>query len=442
MRWGFISFFLLLIPSTAVADLKSTNKVTIAGQSLNTTVLMKQGKIRNETTVAPGLVMVTIQDCSSRRVIQLNERTHAYLTTDLGDTSNQAAPRGTQDAPGVVTVTVNRQDTGERKRMLGYTARHIKGTITSEGGNSSCQRDFRATTDGWYIDLPAVQGCAPPESEMLRGRMQRDGCNDRLALRTSGVEKLGYPVLLDVTMMEKQGSVAAHQETTELSDASLDPNLFEVPAGYSEVQSYEELAGFKADSMIGKLRYQQSTASPASPNNNGAATENSTAGQNRNAVAAKKMLRIGVVQIGSTVERSFSTDGMQQLLVNDLNFLGGQGIVISSDPEDREAALEQAKQQGCDYVVFTTINDFKTASVGEKLGSVFNRGSLGGVGGSGQGRVQLNAEIKVFQPDGATPLFDGDVNFRQNDPDGTARGLMQTEARNVMLQIRKLQTSK
>lgn len=441
MRWGFISFCLFLITSTAVADLKSTNKVTIAGQSFNTTVLMKQGKIRNETTVAPGLVMVTIQDCSSRRIFQLNERTHAYLTSDLGETRNQAAPRSTQEAPGVVTLTVNRQDTGERKQMLGYTARHIKGTITSAGGNGSCQQDFRATTNGWYVDLPSVQGCAPPESEMLRGRMQKDGCNDRLVLRTSGVEKLGYPVLLDVTMMEKQGSVTVHQETAELSDASLDPNLFEIPAGYSQVQSYEELAGFRADSMIGKLRYQQSPASPASANN-GAASGSSTAGQNVNPPAAKKTLRIGVVQIGSTVERSFSTDGLQQLLVNDLNFLGGQGVVISSDPEDREAALEQAKQQGCDYVVFTTINDFKTASVGEKLGSVFNRGSLGGIGGSGQGRVQLNAEVKVFLPDGATPLFDGDINFRQNDPDGTARGLMQTEARNVMLQIRKMQTSK
>jgi hypothetical protein len=117
-------------------------------------------------------------------------------------------------------------------------------------------------------------------------------------------------------------------------------------------------------------------------------------------------------------------------------------MVISSDPHDREAALEQAQEQGCDYVVFTTINGFKTASVGQKLGSVFNRGGLGGVGGSGQGRVELNAEVKVFQPDATTPLFDGDVNFRQNDADATAKGLMKTEARNVMLQIKKLQSSK
>ena len=157
---------------------------------------------------------------------------------------------------------------------------------------------------------------------------------------------------------------------------------------------------------------------------------------------AKKRVRIAVAQVATTVESTFSTDGLQQELINDLNFLGAQGVGISTDPHDREGALEQAKLQGCDYVLFTTINGLKTASVGQKLGSVFNRGGLGAVGGSGQGRVELNAQVKVFQPDGATPLFDGDVNFRQNDTEAAAKGLMKTEARNVMLQIKKLQSSK
>lgn len=443
MRRGLIAFFLLFLVSTsAVADLKSTSKMTIAGQSFNSTVLMKQGKIRSESSFVPGFSTVTIQDCSSQRIIQLNERAHTYLITELGNGNGQASSTSAHEESGTVTLRISQRDTGERKQILGYTARHIKGNITSEGGSGSCHGDFRATTDGWYIDLPATQGCAPPESEMLRARMQRDGCNDRVIVKTSGVEKIGYPVLLDTTMNERQGNVTVHQETTELSTTSLDPALFEIPAGYSQVRSYEALAGITMNSMTGTLHGPQfappvaSTASVVSDNPKVAQPANpSTANK-------KEKIRIGVVQIGSTVERSFSTEGMLQQLVDDLNFLGGEGVVISSDPQDREAALEQAKQQGCDYVVFTTINDFKTASVGQRLGSVFNRGTLGGVGGSGQGRVKLNAEVKVFQPDGATPLFDGDVNFRQNDADATARGLMQTEARNVMLQIRKLQNSK
>lgn len=181
---------------------------------------------------------------------------------------------------------------------------------------------------------------------------------------------------------------------------------------------------------------------PSNTSDVSAATDKSKSDQTAKTPETKKRLRIGVTQVASTVESSFSTDGLQQELVNDLNFLGAQGVVISADPHDREAALEQAKLQDCDYVVFTTINSLKTASVGQKLGSVLNRGGLGAVGGSGNARVELNAEVKVFQPDGVIPLFDGDVNFRQNDAEGTAKGLMKTEARNAMLQIRKLQSSK
>src|SRR5438309_8189566 len=207
------------------------------------------------------------------------------------------------------------------------------------------------------------------------------------------------------------------------------PVLAEIPAGYSQQYSYGITPRFSADNTMAALQSDQSsTSSDSHPR----ATDDSKIGKNANPAPAKRRpTRIAVVQIASTVESSFSTDGLQQELVNDLNFLGGQAVVLSSDPHDREAALEEAKEKGCDYVVFTTINGFRTASVGQKLGSVFNRGGLGGVGGNGQGRVELNAEVKLFQADGATPLFDGDTNFRQNDADATARGLMKTEARNV-----------
>ena len=217
------------------------------------------------------------------------------------------------------------------------------------------------------------------------------------------------------------------------------PVLAEISAGYSQLHSYGISPRFSADNIVGALRDQSSTSSDS----HAQAADDSKIGKNVNPAPAKKRpIRIAVVQIGSSVESSFSTDGLQQELVNDLNFLGAQAVVLSSDPHDREAALEEAKEKSCDYVVLTTINAFRTASVGQKLGSVFNRGGLGGVGGSGQGRVELNAEVKVFQPDGATPLFDGDVNFRQNDPDSTSKGLMKTEARSVMLQIKKLQEQK
>jgi hypothetical protein len=135
-------------------------------------------------------------------------------------------------------------------------------------------------------------------------------------------------------------------------------------------------------------------------------------------------------------------EGLQQELMNEINFLGGRAVVLPADPNDRDAANEEAKQQGCDYVVFTEVTEFRTASVGQKLGRVLNRGGLGGVGGNGNGRVEIVATVKVFQPDVFTPTLDGTTNFRGNDVTSTAKGLMHTEARTLMLQLKKLQEKK
>ena len=157
---------------------------------------------------------------------------------------------------------------------------------------------------------------------------------------------------------------------------------------------------------------------------------------------AKRVLKIGVTQITSSNGLGLSVDGLQQELFNNINFLGAKAVIISSNPNDRDASNEEAKQQGCDYVIFTNVTGFKTASVGQKLGSVLGRGGLGGVGGTAHGRVEISADVKVFQPDNFTPVVDGNNVFRGNDAENTAKGLMHTEARTVMLQIKNLQSPK
>ncbi len=134
-----------------------------------------------------------------------------------------------------------------------------------------------------------------------------------------------------------------------------------------------------------------------------------------------------------------STDGFQQELANQINFLGGKAVILGTDPSDREASMEEAKQQGCNYIIFTDIIGYKAARPGEKLGRVFNHGGLGGVGGADSGRVEMSADVRVFQPDNPVVVLVGNNSFRGIDPDHTANGLMQTEARTVMLQIKNLQ---
>ena len=181
--------------------------------------------------------------------------------------------------------------------------------------------------------------------------------------------------------------------------------------------------------------------SPAASASSSASSTNTTAPtETSEAQKKKKTLRIGVAQIISTVSSSLETDGWQQQLVDDIDFLGGQGVILSADPNDREGTMAEGKDRNCDYVVFTTVTNFKSVGVGQKLGGVLGRGGLGGVGGTGQGRVEIAANVKVFQPDNIVPILDVTDDFRQNDSTATVQGLLHTEAREVMLQLRKQQS--
>jgi len=437
MKSQSVAFFLLVLSCNGFADLRASNRSTGSGHSFNSAVLIKAGKIRNETSFAPGFPTVSIQDCTGHRLIQLNDRAQTYMITELSRSNPQVAT--TPDSPaGSITLNINEKDTGERKQLLGYNARHIKGTIAAKGASGACSGTFQATTDGWYIDLPEVEGCTSPAHEMLGSEMRRGGCNDRILLKSTGVEQLGYPVLLDTIMDEEGRNITVHQETTALSSATLDPNLFQIPAGYTQVQSYQDLMGLgKVGNAVAAESGEQSTGTKVPPVAKGSGDAASSSVDKK-----KKVLRIGVTPITSIVDQSLATDGWQQELANDINFLGGQAVILSADPGDREASLEQGKEQGCDYVVFTNVTNFKSVGVGERIGSVLGRGGLGGVGGSGQGRVGIAVEVKVFQPDNYAPVLDGTDDFKQNDADATAKGLMKVEARDVMLNLKRLQSTK
>src|SRR6185312_15305987 len=367
------------------------------------------------------------------------------LVTHMPAAAN-SANAGTQTATtGTVTLNIDRKDTGERQSFFGYKARHIKTTATTEGGSGACAGNLQIATDGWYIDAPITASCSSAEREILLRSLEAHHCEDRVLTKASGVETLGIPVLIDTKASNGSGAqIEVRQETANIEVDTLDPALFAPPDDFTEVASYRDLIA-PQNSLIGGQAIPNSglnfpPVTKAGPNENG---KGAVAGATHATTGEKSgVLKIGITQVTSSTDQSFSVEGLQQELANQVNFLGGRAVILPADPNDRDAANEQAKQQGCDYVVFTEITDFRTASVGQKLGRVLNRGGLGGVGGNGNGRVEIVANVKVFQPDVFTPALDGTTNFRGNDVTNTAVGLMHTEARTAMLQLKKLQQKK
>ena len=443
MRLRVLGLLLCLLPAWAFADLKLTNRVTVQGQNSQNTVLSKNGMIRIDNGENPSAPTVII-DCAGHRMIQVNNVARTYFVTNMPAASGLEI-RSSTTAAGAVTINVARQDTGERQTFFGYKARHIKTTASTEGGTAECAENLRITTDGWYLDAPNAVSCDSAEREILVRSLEAHHCENRVMTKTSGVETLGIPVLIDTKVTNVSGAdMEVHQETANISVETLDPALFAPPQDYTEVQSYADLIASQ-NSQVGAQGVPNSGQSfppitAAGGNENG---KGAVAGATHTTSDQKSgVLKIGITQLTSSIDQAFSVEGLQQELMNQIDFLGGRAIILPADPNDRDAANEEAKQQGCDYVIFTEITQFRTASVGQRLGRVVNRGGLGGVGGNSNGRVEIVANVKIFQPDVFTPALDGTANFRGNDVTNTAKGLIHTEARQVMLELKKLQEKK
>jgi hypothetical protein len=57
-----------------------------------------------------------------------------------------------------VKVTINTVDTGERRQVGSYSARHVITTTTAAPSPGATTRASESVEDGWHIDLPPA-GC-------------------------------------------------------------------------------------------------------------------------------------------------------------------------------------------------------------------------------------------------------------------------------------------
>src|SRR5438105_584968 len=168
-------------------DFKITFRNTIAGQSTQTTTMIKGSRERDETSIAVGgmnMGQVSITQCDLRRTIQINERARKYLISPMDSDEpppamsggmSPSAGGGPSRRGGVVTMTINTVDTGERKEMFGFNARHLKTTMISESSPDACQQQrMKMERDGWYINLEYGLNCGSERPPQM-GRMAQQG---------------------------------------------------------------------------------------------------------------------------------------------------------------------------------------------------------------------------------------------------------------------------
>src|SRR5436190_9077172 len=236
-------------------DFKITIRSTVAGQTSQGTTMIKGSRQREETSMGGmGQGQTSITQCDLKRTIQINDSARKYVITPMatdesdasGATGGHAAGAGAAQRGGVVTMTVNTVDTGERKEMFGFTARHLKRTTMMESGPGACsQTKMKIDTDGWYINLEYGLACETASRPPQMGATSAQGCRDRYQYHRTGPTNVGFPLIETMTMYGEDGraNFTMTKEVLEISRQSLDAALFEIPAGYTQAASQQEMYG-------------------------------------------------------------------------------------------------------------------------------------------------------------------------------------------------------
>ena len=374
----FISFCLVVLSTVAYADTKVKIRQTTNGQTYENSTYIKGKRQRSETN---GGQMITITQCDLRRNLMLMPMTKTYMVQPYDDASSAPSSAGAMSNSrpplqqpskkgGVVTSTVTTRDTGERKQMFGYTARHIITTMVMESSPDACSpSNHKMEIDGWYIDAAFALDCDLGRNYTpYRPQMNSGGCHDRYETKQIGTAKKGFAVWEKTTMFGPNGteSFSTTNEVIEFSQGTLDASLFEPPADYREVRDFTSMDSSAASGMSATSPTSPSS-SPSSPSTAPTTTPAATT------VGPKKagMIRIGIVTVkpGAVAENMNAGNlagAVQTTLTEKLKAPNVEAVPIQATVLNQIEA--EARQKECDFLVYTTVTHKKG---GGGFGSVF-----------------------------------------------------------------------
>lgn len=252
---------MLCLVSTSLADVTIKQRVTISGQKFESTRQIKGSRERTEQRMEmadPAIAaympqVATITQCDLKRRIHLNDRKQLYMIEPFDTPEPSVAPtRSTQPVAkgptkkgGTVTMSFSVRDTGERKTMFGLQARHLIVSQEMESSPDSCGGPGKMKTefDGWYVDFTADFSCPTSAPPQMPGRTPKPDCLDRVVMKAAGTAPKGLMLEGTMKMYGADGSVQMTQttETLELSRSPLDAALFDIPLGYKQASSSQDL---------------------------------------------------------------------------------------------------------------------------------------------------------------------------------------------------------
>ena len=369
----FVTSLMLTVAGSAFADVKIKTKQTMSGQTTENTTYIK-GK-RQRTEMMNG-VMVSITQCDLGKDLRLAPQTKTYTVSYYTDANGNPSTPVSQGSPapvtkgGIVNITTTIKDTGERKQMFGYTARHIIQTVEMESSPDACfPQKNKMEMDMWVIDAEFGLACTNNSYGSYNNGGKAGGCRDKFVPKTIGSAKSGYPVYQKMTSYDASGkeSYSMIQEVVELSKATLDSALFEVPADYREVSDASQMysannessnsdASYSgSSSILGNKSSGNSQPSALSSNIKSAAT---TSNVEQPSVGAKKegTVRVGVIVKTTAAGEGVAAADLSAAVQNSLSqYLKGTKVeIVAIEAKLAQAQAGEAKEKQCDFVLNAT----------------------------------------------------------------------------------------
>ena len=413
-------------------DLKIKYRMTVGGQAIETMTMIKGARERSETHTGYGMDLVNLTQCDLKQTVQISDKTRKYIITpmDAGDSNaniqtGMADTSGPSRRGGVITYVMTSTDTGERKEMFGFQARHVKTSISIESSPDACNPSSqRMETDGWYIDFSFGLNCEVGRPQLMGAPPARNGCRDRVSYKRVGTGRTGYPLMETTTSYGPNGSVvfSTTKEVLELSREPLDATLFDVPAGYVETKNAQELYGMPSmDAMMS----QMAKGRPPVESNQGIASPDAN-------TKAPGSIRIGVIQINNKTDHPVSTESLRSRLLGEIQSTGVEAVSLNAG-SPAEAEME-AKAKQCDFILFTDIASLRI-SAAKKLGGMFGRAT--GVGSGGIDKTEAKVEFKLFAVNENSPRLQSAASAKEEGDEASAGTAIDQEAKMVSAEARK-----
>ena len=412
-------------------DLKLTYRTTTSGQAMENTTMLKGARERTEMKMGYGRDIINVTQCDLKRTIQISDSAKKYVITPM-ETSDAPTSSGPVARPvaepsrrgGVITYTTTAVDTGERKEMFGFQARHVKTSMIVESSPDACNPvKQRMETDGWYIDFSFGLNCDLGGRAPVGVPYAPGGCRDAVRFNRQGAARTGYALQETTTSYGPNGQVAftSTKEVIELSREPLDASLFDIPAGYVEAASAQEL--YAMPSMADMM--QMSESQPPAANNQSNASNVS----NRKAAG---LIRVGVVQINNRTDKGISQESLRQRLIGELQGDSVEAVPLNAiSPREAEA---EAKAKQCDFILYTDLTALKT-SAAKKMGGFLGRAT--GVGSGGVDKTEAKVEFQLFAVGETSARLKSAATAKEEGDEASAGTALDQEAKQVSAEVRK-----